>query len=307
MKIIVTGGTGFVGREVVQQFLRRGEQVTVLTRRSAANGAADGRPGLSFVQWDPAGSTLPSSIVEGADAIIHLAGEVAVGRRLTAAVRHEVRESRLASTSLLVKALQAAKNAPRVFVSCSAVGYYGARSPGQLLTEQDASGSDFLAQLCVDWEARSRDAPAGVRVVNPRLGIVFGRDGGALEAMARPFRLFVGGPLGDGRQVISWIHLRDVARALAFCVDEKELSGPVNVTAPRAVDNRTLSEIVGKVLHRPSSLATPAFALRALFGEGAEPLLHGQRVEPRKLLDAGFSFEFEDAEDAVREALGEAD
>ena len=306
MKIIVTGGTGFVGREVVRQLLERGDEVTVFTRQSSSV-AEPQESRLSYVQWDPTVARLPAGILDGAQAIIHLAGEVAVGRRLTSAVQHQVRESRLASTSLLAAALEEATTGPRVFVSCSAVGYYGSRPPAQLLTERDGPGRDFLAQLCVDWEDRSKAAPPTTRVVNPRLGIVFGPGGGALEAMALPFRLFIGGPLGDGRQIISWVHLHDVARALIFCVDNEKLSGPVNVTAPHPVDNRTLSEIVGKVLHRPSALPTPAFALRALFGEGAAPLLEGQRVEPRKLLDAGFEFRFNDAKQAVEQSLSHPD
>jgi len=300
MKVVITGGTGFVGSELVKALGARGDEVVVLTRGAQKSSS----PELRFVQWDPLVLGAGHAEVDGADAVVHLAGEVLVGRRLTQKLREEARRSRILSTQLLASAMQKAAHPPGVFVSGSAVGYYGAQAPETELNEDAPAGSDFMARLAADWEGAARGAPERVRIVHARLGIVLGENGGALEAMARPFKLFVGGPLGDGKQVVSWIHMVDAVRAFAFCIDQAELVGPVNICAPEPVDNRTLSEILGRVLHRPDFMPVPAAALKLLFGQGAAAILEGQRVLPQKLLAAGFRFSFSDAETAVKDLLG---
>jgi uncharacterized protein (TIGR01777 family) len=305
-KITVNGGTGFVGAALVSSLLKRGDEVTVLTR-DRARAAASWRGPMSpiFVEWkldDEARGPVPG--IDGADAVVQLAGEVLVGRRLTAALETEARRSRVDSTRALVQSMRLAAHPPRTFVSGSAVGHYGSQPPDRLLDESSPAGSDFFSRLCVDWEEAALAAPEGVRVVVARLGIVFGKDGGALPMMARPFHFFAGGKIGDGKQVVSWIHLKDVVRALSFCVDEPTLSGPVNVCAPEPESNARLAQLIGATLERPAWLPAPSFALRALFGrEGAAPILEGQRVMPRRLLDAGFQFDFPNAEAALRDAL----
>jgi uncharacterized protein (TIGR01777 family) len=302
-KIVISGGSGFIGRALVSGLQKRGDAVTVLTRdpERARAGAAEG---VHFERWDPDRGSARLEVVDGAFAVVHLAGERAVGARWSERVKRDILESRVRSTDQLVRSMEQVERRPSVFVCASAVGYYGARED-EPLDETAAPGSDFLAQVTRDWEASAVRAEAlGIRVVRPRFGIVFGRGGGALAEMIKPFKLFVGGPIASGRQVVSWVHLDDVVAALLRAIDDSTLRGPVNVTAPNAVTNEELSRVIGKVLHRPSALRVPEAALRVRFGEGAEPLLTGQRAVPRVLQRLGFAFRYERVEDAVRDAVG---
>jgi hypothetical protein len=300
-KIVISGGTGFIGSALVRAMLARGDEVTVLTRDpTRARGALPG--GVRLERWEPTGSVEPT--LSGYGAVVHLAGERAVGTRWTSETKQEILQSRVRSTERLVELVEKAALRPSVFVCASAVGYYGAHGD-EPLDEGSPPGSDFLAQVAVAWEgAAARAETFGVRVVRPRFGIVFGRGGGALAEMVKPFKLFVGGPIASGRQVVSWVHLDDVVGVLLRAIDDPQLRGPVNVTSPNAVTNEELSHVIGKVIHRPSAVRVPAFALRARFGDGAEPLVTGQRAVPRALQRAGYVFHFPNAEDAVRNAIG---
>jgi uncharacterized protein len=301
-RIVVSGATGFIGRRVVRELALRGDAVTALSRDPERT-RGDVPEAVSLEQWEPRGEG-PIASLDGSDAVVHLAGERAVGARWTAAVKREILESRVASTEHVVLAIERASRRPGVLVCASAVGYYGARGD-EPLDESAEAGAGFLAQVTVDWEQAARRAEAlGVRVVLARFGIVLGRGGGALAEMAKPFRLFVGGPIGSGRQVVSWVHADDVVGAVLRCIDDAAISGAVNVTAPHAVTNAALSKEIGRVLRRPAAFTVPEAALRLRFGEGAEPLVTGQRAVPRKLEQAGYAFRYPDVGPALEEALG---
>jgi uncharacterized protein (TIGR01777 family) len=244
--------------------------------------------GLQTVSWEEAGHEAGSS-----DAVIHLAGEPIADARWTPERLERIRSSRVATTDRLARAIAGAARKPRVFVSASAVGIYGMRRDDVVCDEETpAAEGDILGRMCVAWEAAAAPArEAGVRVVHPRIGIVLGR-GGALAKMEGPFRWFVGGPVGDGTQWLSWIHVRDVVRALLFLVDQEALSGPVNLVAPAPATMNDFARALGRALGRPSVFRVPPVALRLAMGDGvAELLLTGQRVAPRRLQAAGFAFE----------------
>lgn len=300
--IVITGGTGFIGRALVESLAARGDQVTVLTRNPTS---AQRRfvQGVTAAKWDPKAPGDWQRVVGGKDAVVHLAGEPAVGQRWSESVKKEILASRVEPAKLLVDAIERAENKPQTFISASGVGYYGDRK--EPVDESGDPGDDFLASVTVAWEgAAERAAEFGVRVVCARLGIVLGQGGGALEEMAKPFKAFVGGPIGSGKQMVSWVHLDDVVTIFQRLIDDETLKGPVNVSAPNPVSNSELSKVIGKVLRRPSVLRVPAAALRVRFGEGADPLLTGQPATPQVLLDAGFQWRYPEVGDAVSEALG---
>ena len=297
-RIVVSGGTGYIGRALVQQLVARGDAVTVLTRGAAR----DGNP--RSVTWDPYQVGAWAQALDGADAVVHLAGERAVGKRYTAAYKRRIYDSRIVTTRNVVAALAQAATKPRVFVSASAVGYYGNCPASQRVDETSPPGDDFLARLCVDWEAASDPArDLGVRVVNPRIGVVFGPGDGPLQTMALPFKLFVGGKIGTGQQGISWIHLDDAIRALLLCLDDETMPAKVNICSPNPASNAEVSTAIAKALGRPSWLTAPAFGLKALFGEGAEPILTGQYAVPGVLVAAGLRFEHPTSTGAVAASL----
>ncbi len=269
MRVLLTGGTGFIGRALDDALRQRGDDAVVVSR--------SGPPGS--VGWDAAASE-----VERADAIVHLAGEPIAGGRWTRARREAIRASRVETTARLARAIERASRPPRVFVSGSAIGIYGMRMDDERLDESAAAGDDELARIVVAWEAAARrsaspsSAMAATRTVHPRFGIVLGKGGGTLETMATPFQWFLGGSLGTGKQWVSWIHLRDAVRVLLLAMDRDVLAGPVNVVAPEPVTMDDLTAALGRALHRPASLRVPAFALRAALGSGfAELLLTASR------------------------------
>ncbi len=289
MRVLLTGGTGFIGHALDDALRQRGDDAVVVSR--------SGPPGS--VGWDAAASE-----VERADAIVHLAGEPIAGGRWTRARRETIRSSRVETTFRIARAIEGAARPPHVFVSGSAIGIYGMRMDDEWLDERARAGDDELAQIVVAWEAAARPvaspAMAATRTVHPRFGIVLGRGGGTLESMSTPFKWFFGGSLGTGKQWVSWVHLRDAVRAVLFAIDRDVLAGPINVVAPEPVVMDELAAALGRALHRPASLRVPAFALRAALGSGfAELLLTGQRVVPRKLLDARFAFDFPRIEGAL--------
>jgi uncharacterized protein (TIGR01777 family) len=292
MRILLTGGTGFIGRALAEALRARGDE-TVLVSRGGQGGA---------VSWD----SVPEHVRE-ADAVIHLAGEPVAAARWTPNRLELIRNSRVDTTRALADAIAHAPRKPRVFVSGSAVGIYGMRGGDALAVGEDGEpGDDALARITKEWEAAAAPAKAaGVRVVHPRTGVVLGRDGGALAKLVAPFRWFVGGPVGDGEQWVSWVHLRDVVRALLFAVSNESLEGPMNVTAPHPATMNDLAKAIAHALHRPSIFRVPPLALRLALGDGlATALLTGQRALPRKLEAAGFAFEFPDLRVALADLLG---
>jgi uncharacterized protein (TIGR01777 family) len=256
---------------------------------------------MRFAQWD--GRTLGpwADEVDGADAVINLAGEPVAPKRWTDARKQVLRASRLDPTRALVAAIERAGKRPSVLANASAVGYYGDRGDASL-RETDPPGGDFLARLVVDWEAAARQA--ATRVALLRMGVVLGPGGGALPQLALPFRFFVGGPIGSGRQWFPWVHLNDVVGAFRFVLDHPEVEGPVNIAAPEPVRNRDFARALGQTLRRPSWLPVPAVALRIVLGELGNALLTGQLVLPEKLAAAGYPFQQPQLLPALRQVLG---
>ena len=293
LMIVIAGGTGFLGRALATTFVVDGQQVTVLTRKRSSATASSAS--IARVEWHPDGEAGQAgawmNTIEGAEAVVNLAGESIASGRWTARRKAQLVESRLHATRGLAGAIAAAANPPAVFVSASAIGYYGDRGD-EVLSEASAPGSDFLANLCVQWEREAMRAKSPrTRVAVIRTGIVLDPTGGALAKMLPPFKMFVGGPLGSGRQYMSWIHLTDWVRLVRWVVGSDPARGPINAAAPEPVTNREFAKALGAALHRPSLLPAPAFALRALLGEMAGPLLlASQRVIPARALELQFEF-----------------
>ncbi len=302
MKVTITGATGFLGRRLCRRLLDEGGHGVLALTRQAISARKRLAPEIEVVDWDPAAGPPPAAALEGADAVIHLAGEP-VGQRWSPAVKERIRESRLVSTRNLVAGIVAARRRPPALVAMSAVGYYGSRGD-EPLDESSPAGAGFLAELCRDWEAEAaRAGDAGVRVVSTRLGIVLGQRGGALARMLPFFKMFLGGPLGDGRQWMSWIHMDDAVGIVLHAARSGNVAGPANATSPSPVTNLEFVQTLGRVLARPASVPTPAPALRFLLGEFADVLLTGQRVLPKKVEAAGYRFRFPELEVALRDIL----
>jgi hypothetical protein len=291
MNIVLAGATGFLGRALVRRLAKDGHALTVLTRRPRQPGE---------VQWNPAGRPAAvAPVLQHADAVVNLAG-APISKRWTAAHKRAMWDSRIQSTRTLVQAIATLPHPPATLVNASAVGIYGPRGD-EPITESSPPGSSFLASLGHEWEKEALAAAAATRVVLLRTGIALDRGGGALPLMALPFRLFVGGPLGSGRQYLSWIHRDDWVAMVRWALTTTAVSGPLNVTAPNPVTNAAFSRTIGRVLKRPSLLPVPAFALRLAVGEMAGDLVTGQRVLPEKARAGGFVFEYPELEGALRE------
>ena len=298
MKIAVTGGTGFVGKALVEDLIERGEAVTVVSRTPE-------KLPVPFHGLVSASSWEELSL-DGFDAVINLAGENLLGHRWSEEHKQEIRDSRLDTTRRIVDLFAAAKEGPRILVQASAVGYYGPREDDLELDETSPAGEGFLAEVCKEWEAEAAKVRAqGVRMVPLRIGVVLGRGGGALERMAPVFRKNLGGKIGSGKQWISWIHMRDLVRMVGYILDLEEASGPWNGTAPNPVQMKTFAESIGKALGKPAWLPAPAFALKIALGEGAEIVLTGQRVLPRQAQEHGFVFEYPKIDAALEEIFAE--
>jgi uncharacterized protein (TIGR01777 family) len=311
MRIVIAGGTGFVGGPLAEVYAEEGHDVRVLTR-SLPDGAArhdpgTGKPGITRVGWRPNGDAGPwAEAVDGADAVVNLAGAPLGATRWTPQRKAQLRDSRILATRSLAAAINAAAQPPPVLVSSSAVGYYGPAGT-EPKTEGSPAGTDFLAHLAEDWEGEARKAErAGTRVVLLRTGFVIERVGGALPRMMMPFRLFVGGRHGSGRQYLSWIHRLDVIEMIRWMIETPAVCGPVNATAPHPVTNREFVRALGRALRRPSLLPAPAFALRLIVGEMADPLLlTGQRVLPGVAQAHGYHFRYPEIDIAMRGIFGE--
>jgi uncharacterized protein (TIGR01777 family) len=298
MKIFMTGVTGFIGRELAAALVARGDRVIGLSRRAGAMGPG----GVELVTGDPAIAGAWMQRLRGCDAIVHLAGESIGAQRWNAAVKWKLRESRVAGTRNVVAAIAASDPAerPKILVSASGAGIYPFDDSERAYVEGSARGDTFLADLCAAWEAEAERATAhGVRVATMRTGVVLGRGGEALGKLLLPFKLFVGGPVGNGQQWFSWVHLEDAVGGYLYTIDHDALRGPVNLVAPGVVRNRELARAIGHALHRPSLVPVPAFAIRAAVGELGAYLLHGRCVVPSALLAAGYPFRLGDLPTAL--------
>jgi uncharacterized protein (TIGR01777 family) len=293
MKLLISGSTGLIGEALVSAAMEKGHEITRLSRGNAVTAPR--------VLWDPVTGQIPLRLLEGFDAVVHLAGESIAAGRWTAARKKRIRDSRVYGTANLVKALTSLERPPAIFLSASAIGYYGDRG-NEGLSESSVAGEGFLPSVCREWEAAADPLrAAGMRVVHARFGIVLSRKGGALPKMLLPFRLGLGGAIGNGRQWWSWVALPDVVESLLHILANEGLSGPVNVTAPGAVTNREFTDTLGRVLRRPTALPLPGFAARLVMGEMASALLLASaRVEPRRLSQSGFQFRFPDLATALK-------
>jgi len=294
-RILVSGASGPIGTALLPSLKAGGAQVARLTRSTAGAGGG----GEERIPWDPSQPIAPDK-VSGFDAVIHLAGESIVGR-WTDAKKARIRESRSAGTKHLVLALALAKDKPQVFISSSAIGYYGNRAD-EVLNEESAPGAGFLADVCREWESATQlAASAGIRTVQIRTGVVLSPKGGALGKMLTPFKMGVGGKIGSGRQWMSWIDVQDMVGAIHHILKSDLLQGPVNMVAPRPVTNADFTKTLASVLSRPAIFPVPEFAVKLLFGEMGETVLLGsQRVEPVKLVTSGYPFRFSDLRSSLQ-------
>jgi uncharacterized protein len=291
-----------MGRALVEALRARKDEVVALSRDAAR--AQEALPaGVEALAWRaPKDEPPPTEALEGVDGLVHLLGEP-IAQRWTDSARREIRDSRVLSTRNLVAGLRDATNRPGVLVSQSASGYYGPRGD-ERVDESGPAGDDFLARVTVEWESEAGKAEElGMRVARPRTGVVLSASGGALEKMLPFFKLGVGGPVAGGRQYVPWVHLDDMVGALIFALDDPDVSGPVNVSAPEPVTNAELSKTLGRVLHRPAFAPVPSLAVKALYGEMATVVTTGVRMIPARLLELGYEFERPDLEPALRAAV----
>ena len=302
-RVLLLGGSGLIGRRLAPVLISAGYEVVVLTRDP---GRVVPVPGVRAVGWDCRSAACWEREVDGARAIVNLVGENVAEGRWSAARKVALLDSRLHATAAMVAALANAEHRPEVLLQGSAVGFYGPCGDEEV-DESAPAGDDFLARLTREWEAASEATEGlGVRRVLLRTGVVLDPAGGALPKMMLPFRFFAGGPLGSGRQVLPWIHHRDQPSAIHFLLEHRAARGPFNLTAPNPVSQADFARALGRLLHRPAVLPTPAFALRLAVGEMAEVLLAGQRAVPRRLLEIGFSFDHPELVGALRELLATA-
>jgi len=303
MKALVTGATGFVG----PRLLRLLDRPVVVSRNPDRAKQSIGHLAGRIVRWDPLEGPPPPEAFEGIDVVYHLAGESVAGARWTAAQKARIRDSRVLGTRHLVQGIAQAAVKPATLVSASAVGYYGSRGDEEL-TESAAPADDFLARVCVEWEREAlAAADLGVRVVTARTGIVLGSgSGGALAKMLTPFKLGAGGPLGNGRQWMPWVHVADLARLYVHAADHGEIRGAMNAVSPQPVRNTEFTKALARQLHRPAFMPAPYLGLRIVFGEFAQVLFASQRVIPKVALDTGFTFQYPDITSALREILAAA-
>jgi uncharacterized protein (TIGR01777 family) len=297
MKIAVTGATGLIGSALCAKLRKEGNEVLVLSRRESLSSP------FTVVPWDPKRGELDARPLEGIDAAVHLAGE-SIAKRWTSAQKEQIRASRVEGTRLLVDGLRKLSKPPSVLVGSSAVGYYGNRGDEEL-DETSAPGTGYLTEICRAWEAETaRASELGMRVVSLRTGIVLSTKGGALAQMLLPFKLGLGGPVGSGKQWMSWIHIDDVVGGFQFALQQAKLSGVANLTGPRPARNAEFTKALGRALGRPAFLPAPGFALKLVFGEMAQDLLlDGQKVLPRRLEGAGYRFQHTDLDEALSDVL----
>lgn len=286
MRILLTGSHGLVGSALTPALVGDGHEVRPLVRYATGYGSHD-------IEWSPERYSIAMSRIEGFDAVVHLAGESIAEGRWTDEKKQRIRDSRIQGTRLLAESLPTLKQPPKVFLCASAIGYYGNRGD-EVLTEESAPGNDFLSRVCIEWEEATREAAEkGIRTANMRFGIILDKKGGALGKMLPPFRMGIGGRIGDGKQWMSWIALDDVVNAIRHALNTETLSGPVNYVTPNPVRNSEFTKTLGRALSRPTLFPIPAFGVRLAFGEMADALLlSSQRVQPTKLTASSFEFSY---------------
>jgi uncharacterized protein (TIGR01777 family) len=295
MKILVSGSHGLVGKALTTSLANSGHEIVSLVRQSAND---------SEIEWHPNQGKINRQQLEGFDVVVHLAGESIASGRWTEEKKKKIRESRVKGTELLSSALARLSQPPSTLINASAIGFYGNRGD-ELLTEKSAPGEGFLPEVCMEWEKATGQAEAkGIKTIHTRFGIILDEKGGALERMLTPFRMGVGGKVGNGKQWMSWIALDDVISALRFLIDQPGSEGPVNFTAPNPVTNADFTEALGNVLSRPTLFSVPAFAARLAFGEMAdELLLSSAKVEPERLKESGYQFKHPELSSALKAIL----
>jgi uncharacterized protein (TIGR01777 family) len=302
MKILITGGTGFVGTQLTSRFIQEGNEVTILSRSLKRSGEAP--RGISYLQGDPTQKGPWQEAVKNHDAVVNLAG-ASIFERWTEEHKRAIRESRINTTRNIVEGITSDRAKQMTLFSTSAVGYYGFHGDEEI-TEESPPGTDWLAKVAVEWEGEALKARAkGAQVVITRFGIVLGEKGGALGQMVPLFKKFIGGPIGSGKQWFSWVHIKDLAEAFAFLMKHPEISGSVNVCAPNPVRNKDLAKALGKVLHRPSFMPAPGFMIKLVLGEFGSVILEGQRVIPKRLLEKGFIFQYPEIGKALQRIVGQ--
>jgi len=301
MKVLIAGGSGFLGRPIAADLLGAGHEVGILTRAPALPAGVDSR--VTHLRWSNPEAGIDPRLVAGADVIINLAGESLGAGRWTKARKDRMFASRIETTRHLVAAIALAEPRPKAMISASAVGYYGPHGDEEL-TEAAQPGGDFLSVICSHWEDEAKKVlRSGVRLTILRTGFVLGNGADALARMMMPFKLFVGGPVGTGRQVLSWIHLDDVIGIVRLAVEDDGVSGPINTSAPNPATNREFSTILGRVMRRPSIFPVPGFVLRLMLGEMADLVLNGQRVIPKRAIEYGYQFRYPELEPALRSII----
>jgi uncharacterized protein (TIGR01777 family) len=303
MRVAVTGATGTIGSALVRELVSRGDEVVVLSRDPARARERLGEE-VDAVAWEKPGSEpAPAHALSGCDGVVHLLGEP-VDQRWSDDAKRAIRDSRVNGTRYLVAGIRDADPRPRVLVSQSATGYYGARGD-EPVDESEPPADDFLARVVVDWEAEAQEAEElGLRVVRLRTGVVLTESGGALGKMMTPFKLGVGGPVAGGDQYVPWIHIDDVVGGLVCALEDDRLKGAINLTAPEPATNRELSKALGRALRRPAIAPVPAFALKLLYGEMSSIVTTGARVVPARLAELGYRFRRPDLDEALRAATG---
>jgi hypothetical protein len=299
MRIAITGATGMIGSKLIAFLLAQGHQMAVITRRSSYHQAQ-----TSVIIWDPNLNYIEIEQLEGFDVVIHLAG-TNVGEYWSPEHKKSILESRTLSTRLLCESLAKVVSKPKLLISASAIGFYGNHPPQEFLDENSPLGKGFLADVCGQWEAQTHvAAQAGIRVVRMRLGVVLSKTGGALSKMRLPFQLGIGGRLGNGRQMMSWVALDEIPYVVDHLIKNRQISGAVNVVSPQAVSNAQFTKTLGKIIHRPTVLPVPGFVIRLLFGEmGQNLLLEGAHVLPRRLQESGYQFHLADLEAALERTI----
>lgn len=296
-QILITGGTGFIGTHLSEILMRDGHYLTIVTRSPEAHKSEEAK-NQKFITWDEL-----SSVMGSIDVVINMAGENLFGQRWTPEVKEKLYNSRIKTTRKLVDAIRASVSKPEVFISTSGVNYYG-DSGNEVITEESKPGDDFLANLCIDWEKEAEQAAElGVRVVIARFGIVLEKNGGVIEKMKLPFKLFVGGPVGSGDQYMPWIHMEDLCSILVYAMENEHLEGPLNACSPEPVTMNEFADALGEVMNRPSFFRVPEFVLDILLGEAAVPVTGSLRVQPKVLQKSGFEFEYEDVGTALADIM----
>jgi len=300
VKILITGGTGFVGTQLTSRLIKDNHEVTILSRSAKRSGEIPS--GISYLQGDPTQTGSWQEAIKNHDAAINLAG-ASIFAKWTEEHKKAIRESRVSTTRNIVEGIPSYPQKQFTLFSTSAVGYYGFCGDEEL-TEESPHGDDFLARIASEWEGEALKAKEkGARVVITRFGIVMGEKGGALGHMIPLFKKYIGGPIGSGRQWFSWVHIKDLAEAFTFLLKHPEISGPVNVCSPNPVRNKDLARALGRALHRPSFMPAPGFMIKLVLGEFGSVILEGQRVIPKRLLDSGFAFQYPEIDKALQEIV----